>query len=71
MKKCDGDGECCDCCHYGGCADTSSLESKLKAAREALDGIMHEIGIPQPGYPAPIANAYQIAKQALAAMEEV
>lgn len=36
----------------------------MKKYRAALDAIMHELGVPGPGYPAPVANAYQIAKDA-------
>ncbi len=50
----------------------SKAESALAKAREenerfrkALDSIMHEIGVPQPRYPQPVANAYEIAKEAL------
>lgn len=30
-----------------------------------LEAIIHELGVPQPGYPEPIANAYEIAIQEL------
>ena len=33
--------------------------------RAALSRIMHELGVPGPDYPAPVANAHEIAKQAL------
>jgi hypothetical protein len=33
--------------------------------RKALQDIMNELGVPQPGYAAPVANAYDIAKKAL------
>lgn len=33
--------------------------------REALEKIKNELGVPQPGYPQPVANAYEIAKAAL------
>lgn len=42
----------------------------LKRYRHALDRIMHELGVPQPGYPAPVANAYEIASDALSGKEE-
>lgn len=32
----------------------------------ALEAIQNELGVPQPGYPQPVANAYQIATDALA-----
>jgi len=35
----------------------------------ALDRIVHELGIPHPGYPAPVANAYEIARDALGGKE--
>ena len=34
---------------------------------EALRRIMNELGVPQPGYPQPVANAYEIAEEAIAA----
>lgn len=42
----------------------------LRRYRYALDCIMHELGVPQPGYPAPVANAYEIAADALSGKEE-
>jgi hypothetical protein len=36
---------------------------------EALRSIKNELGVPQPEYPAPVANAVKIAEQALSAME--
>lgn len=32
----------------------------------ALEAIQNELGVPQPGYPQPVANAYQIAADVLA-----
>ena len=32
----------------------------------ALKAICNELGVPQPGYPQPVANAYEIAKEAIA-----
>ena len=37
----------------------------LKAYRKALNDIINELGVPQPLYPQPVANAYDIAKKAL------
>ena len=34
---------------------------------EALVAIMHNLGVPQPGYPAPVSHAYNIAKATIAA----
>ena len=36
---------------------------------EALREIKNELGVPQPEYPAPVANAVKIANKALAAVE--
>jgi hypothetical protein len=36
-----------------------------RAYREALDRVMHELGVPGEGYPAPVANAWYIADAAL------
>src|SRR3990167_2900274 len=41
------------------------LEKQVWQLRDALDKIVHELGVPQPGYPAPVANAAEIAKDAL------
>ena len=38
--------------------------------RGALQSIMNELGVPQPGYPQPVANAYEIARAALRAFRE-
>ena len=37
----------------------------MKKYRTALDAIIHELGVPQPDYPAPVSNAYHIARKAL------
>lgn len=37
----------------------------LKQYRQALDDIMRELGVPQPGYPTPVSNAYKIAQDSL------
>ena len=39
--------------------------AEIERLRAALDKIMHELGVPQPGYLAPVANAYYIAEEAL------
>ena len=36
---------------------------------EALREIKSELGVPQPEYPAPVANAFKIAEQSLAAVK--
>jgi hypothetical protein len=33
--------------------------------RKALEDIIHELGVPGEGYPAPVANAYDAAAEAL------
>lgn len=40
------------------------LEKENKRLVEALQSIKNELGVPQPGYPAPVANAYEIADNA-------
>ena len=43
----------------------AALTARNKELEEALEKIIHEIGVPQPGYIQPVANAYGIAKAAL------
>lgn len=40
----------------------ADLERRLAVAVEALKAVQRELGVPQPGYPAPVAHAYEIAK---------
>jgi hypothetical protein len=47
-----------------------AIEQRDRLA-EALREIKNELGVPQPEYPAPVANAVRIAEQALAAVEGV
>jgi hypothetical protein len=42
----------------------SAVDREMKY-RKALEKIIHELGVPQPGYPVPVANAYAIAIEAL------
>lgn len=44
-----------------------SLEAELNKSREAIRNAMNELGVPQPGYLAPVANAYNILNDALRA----
>ena len=37
----------------------------LRSYREAFRNIMNELGVPGDGYPAPVWNAYEIAREAL------
>lgn len=46
------------------------FEADLALAVEALKQVMNNIGVPQPGYPAPVAVAYDIARDALAKIGE-
>jgi len=46
------------------------FESKLAKAREGLINIRNELGIPQPGYPQPVANAAELAQRTLAEIGE-
>ena len=41
------------------------LIERVKQLKQALVNIKNEIGVPQPGYPQPVANAYDIASNAL------
>ena len=43
----------------------SEVISERNALRAALRGVMDNLGVPQPGYPAPVAVAYEIASKAL------
>ncbi len=45
------------------------LRDQRDKLAEALREIKNELGVPQPEYPAPVANAVKIAEQALAAVE--
>jgi len=45
------------------------LREQRDRLAEALRGIKNELGVPQPEYPAPVANAVRIASQALAAVK--
>ena len=38
----------------------------LAQYRDTFDSIIHELGVPDESYPAPVANAYELAKGALA-----
>ena len=44
--------------------DSAEVDKEV-GYREALDRIMHELGVPGEGYPAPVANAWYIADAAL------
>jgi hypothetical protein len=41
------------------------LITELEKAWSALEFIRNELGVPQPGYPAPVANAAERARKAL------
>jgi len=45
-------------------------KAQVKMLVEALEAIRNELGIPQPGYPQPVANAADIAKEALIKIKE-
>jgi hypothetical protein len=42
------------------------LRAENTRYKAALEEIRNELGVPQPGYPAPVANAAHIARAALA-----
>lgn len=41
------------------------LEARCARLIEAIDTAMHELGVPQPEYPAPVTNAYHVLQTAL------
>jgi len=41
------------------------LESERDAYRKAIEDALNELGVPGPGYPAPVANAVGILRNAL------
>lgn len=43
----------------------ASLEAQVNGLREALRNIRCELGVPQPGYPENVTNAYDIADSVL------
>ena len=47
------------------CENCESLEERIKVLEDALMRITYELGVPQPGYPQPVANAYDIAQASL------
>ena len=48
-----------------GFAESSFTTEGVGELLEAIDKALHELGVPQPGYPAPVANAYDILRVAL------
>lgn len=46
-----------------------AAESRAARLLTAMREIRDELGVPQPGYPAPVANAARIARAAIAAEE--
>jgi hypothetical protein len=49
--------------------DANAMMMQRDRLAEALRQIKSELGVPQPEYPAPVANAVKIADEALAAVE--
>ena len=51
--------------------DEARASLDVDRLRAAIDAALHELGVPGPGYPAPVANAVDILRAALrAALEE-
>lgn len=48
--------------HAGQQQNTIAFMDDLAVAEKALATIINELGVPQPGYPAPVANAAAIAR---------
>lgn len=46
--------------------DTHTLALKHRALRQGIEAALNELGIPQPGYPAPVSNAVKLLQDALA-----
>jgi chromosome segregation ATPase len=46
--------------------DWKRAEAKNERLREALEAITRELGVPDENYPAPVANAVEVARAALA-----
>jgi hypothetical protein len=46
-------------------ADIMWLTSEVRRLRDAITDMRNNLGIPQPGYPAPVAVAYKIGSEAL------
>lgn len=47
------------------------LEAGSAVMRQALEDARNNIGVPQPGYPAPFAHAYDLITKALAALDSL
>lgn len=47
-------------------AQMEQIKNGRDRLRDAAHGAMGEIGVPQPGYPQSVANAYEILRKALA-----
>ena len=47
-----------------------AAEAEVARLREAIDISIHNIGVPSPEYPAPIAHAYEVLTAALASGSE-
>jgi acyl-CoA reductase-like NAD-dependent aldehyde dehydrogenase len=45
--------------------DRDKARAEVARLREALREIKHELGVPDDNYPAPVANAVEIANRAL------
>ena len=52
-------------------ARIAELERVLVHTSLTLDKVLHELGIPGEGYPAPVSNAADFAKEALAEIKSV
>lgn len=47
--------------------ELDSERSRSAALVKAIDKMVHELGVPQPGYAMPVANAYAFGMEAIAA----
>lgn len=65
VERCTTHHYACDCREWAHEQVEKSLQSRLAKARDAMRNAMNEIGVPQPGYPAPVGNAYDILSRCL------
>ena len=45
--------------------ELDELKAELKEARKVMNNALNELGVPQPGYPAPVGNAVEMLRDYL------
>lgn len=53
------------------CNTSQAKDEIIETLLAALDQAKKELGVPQPGYPAPVANAYEVLNIALLKANEL